>query len=78
MYPPTPLHIEDAVKLLVQSIQATGDPELFAPWASLQELNGRFGRGLGIGDCSKSPGRRMSFVENCKGPERCCWERRSL
>ncbi len=68
MYPPTPLHIEDAVKLLVQSIQATANPELFAMWASLQELNGRFGRRLGMGDSSKSPGRRMSFVENCKGP----------
>ena len=33
MYSPKPLHIEDAVKLLVQSIQATSDPELFASWA---------------------------------------------
>ena len=47
-------------------------------WASLQELNGRFGRRLGMGDSSRSPGRRMRFVENCKGPWRCCWERRSL
>jgi len=37
-------------------------------WASLQELNGRFGCRLGMGDSSKSPDRRMSFVENCKGP----------
>lgn len=30
MYRPTPLHIEDAVKLLVQSLKATSGPELFA------------------------------------------------
>ena len=30
MYSPKPLHIEDAVKLLVQSLQATSDPELFS------------------------------------------------
>ena len=75
---PKPLYIEDAVKLLAQALQAPAPPELFATWALLQELNGRFGRGLGMGDSSKSPGRRMSFVEKCKGPERCCWERRSL
>ena len=33
MYSPKPLHIEDAVKVLVQSIQATSDPELFSSWA---------------------------------------------
>lgn len=49
MYPPTPVHIEDVVKLLLQSLQARSDPELFATWASLQELNGRFGRRLGMG-----------------------------
>ena len=72
MYPPTPFHIEDVVKLLVQSFQATSGPELFSSWASLQERNGRFGRRLEMGDSSKSPARRMRFVENCKGPERCC------
>ena len=33
MHSPKPLHIEDAVKVLVQSIQATSDPELFSSWA---------------------------------------------
>ena len=33
MYPSKPPHIEDAVKLLVRSIQATSDPELFSSWA---------------------------------------------
>ncbi len=33
MHSPTPMHIEDAVKLLVQSIQATSDLELFGSWA---------------------------------------------
>ena len=33
MYPPKPMHIEDAVKLLVQSLQATSDPELCSSWA---------------------------------------------
>ena len=33
MYSPKPLHLEDAVKLLLQSLQATSDFELFASWA---------------------------------------------
>ena len=44
-----PKHPGHVVKLLVQSIQATAAPELFATWASLQELNRRLGADSGWG-----------------------------
>jgi hypothetical protein len=40
MYPPMPMHIEDAVKLLVQSLKATSEPELFASWVLTSSCRG--------------------------------------